>query len=152
MPTPKLTDEQLMQALDAVAETGNAVKAAKKLKMSPSGLKDRLKVARERGMKHKVVAAQVEATKKTGRSLNDFRSEYDKNYIVPRKIKEALMELGEGWEYEVNFAKIAGVGLVDMGNYRDEFSQHIVVLNREGRRAWAGTVATAHKMREMIGR
>ena len=90
-----------------------------------------------------------EEPKKFGRSLADFRGSYDKSYIVPKKIKEALRNLGSGWEYEVNFARIAGISLSDLGNFRDQFADHVVTL-RESRRAWAGTAAAAKAMREML--
>lgn len=87
--------------------------------------------------------------KAAGRSLSEFRSTYDKATIIPAKVKEALKSLGTGWEYEVQFAKLAGVSLADLGAFRDQFAPHVVSL-REGRRAWAGTAATAKQMREML--
>jgi hypothetical protein len=85
-----------------------------------------------------------------GKSLSDFRRTYDKSFIVPNKIKAALKMLGAGWEYEVAFAKYAGVSLMDLGNVRDQFSDHIVSIGRESKRAWAGTKATADAMRRML--
>jgi hypothetical protein len=87
--------------------------------------------------------------KKAGRSLSEFRSLYDKDFIVPNRIKAALKILGGGWEYESQFARMAEVSLADLGNYRDQFADHVITL-RESRRAWAGTVATAKAMREMV--
>jgi hypothetical protein len=84
-----------------------------------------------------------------GRSLSDFRAAYDKAFIVPRKVKEALKRLGGGWEYEVNFAKMAQVSLSDLGMFRDEFAEHVVELHG-GRRAWAGTAGMARQMRDML--
>ncbi len=94
-------------------------------------------------------AAALAPEKRVGRSLNEFRLTYDKDTIIPAKVKTALRQLGQGWEYEVQFAKIAGVSLADLGNYRDQFADHVVTL-RESRRAWAGTTATAKAMREML--
>ena len=87
--------------------------------------------------------------KAVGRSLSEFRQTYDKSAIVPAKVKAALKAIGSGWEYEVQFAKLAGVSLVDLATFRDQFSDHIVVVERT-KRAWAGTVATANAMREML--
>ena len=92
----------------------------------------------------------VQGAPRVGRSLAEFRSVYDKATIVPTKVKAALKALGAGgWEYEVQFARTAGVSLADLANFRDQFAPHIVSL-REGRRAWAGSAATASAMREMI--
>ena len=87
---------------------------------------------------------------KAGRSLQEFKATHDKAYIVPARIKEALKQLGHGWEYEVQFAKIAGVSLADLGNFRDAFADHIVVVRRDGKRAWAGTPVSAARMRQMV--
>lgn len=90
------------------------------------------------------------AASKPGKSLTEFRQAYDKSLIVPQRIREGLKALGEGWEYESQFARLAGLSLPDLGNFRDQFSDHIVVLRRDGKRAWAGTAALAARMREMI--
>jgi len=87
--------------------------------------------------------------KKAGRSLQEFRSLYDKDYIIPTKIKAALREIAGSWEYEVNFAKIAGLSLADLGSYRDQFADYVVTL-RESRRVWAGTAAMAKTLKGML--
>lgn len=87
---------------------------------------------------------------KKGRSLAEFRALYDKDYIVPRKVKAALKELSDGWEYEVQFAKDAGVSLADLSAYREQFADHVVQIGRESRRVWAGTVGLARELRESI--
>lgn len=89
--------------------------------------------------------------RKSGKSLADFRAMHDKSFIIPTRIKEGLKQLGDGWEYEMTFAKICGVGLADLSSFRDEFSDFVVVVRRDGKRAWAGTKVTAQKMKEMIG-
>jgi transcriptional regulator with XRE-family HTH domain len=93
--------------------------------------------------------AVAPAAKKAGRSLAEFRQTYDKDTIIPGKVRAALREIGSGWEYEVQFAKLAGVSLADLSAYRDQFADYVVTL-RESRRAWAGTVATAKAMKEML--
>ena len=85
-----------------------------------------------------------------GRALDEFRARYDKDYIVPRRIKAGLESLGAGWEYEVQFARMAGISLADLAAYRDQFAGHCVALGRDSRRAWAGTVKTATEMRSML--
>jgi hypothetical protein len=102
----------------------------------------------------RLVRGQAKSTgsasaQKTGKSLADFRQQYDKDFIIPTRVKAALKELGGGWEYEVQFAKVAGVSLADLGNYRDQFIDHVVTL-KESRRVWAGTVQMAETMRGMI--
>jgi hypothetical protein len=97
----------------------------------------------------RIGAAEAKVERK-GRSLSEFRASYDKSFIVPRKISAALKILGpSGWEYEVQFARIADVSLADLGNFRDQFSDHVVSL-RESRRAWAGSKKTAKEMRAML--
>jgi hypothetical protein len=91
-----------------------------------------------------------EQVKKFGRPVSDFRAEYDKSYIIPKKIKDTLKRLGGGgWAYEVEFAREAGVSLSDLGNYREQFMANIVPL-RDSRRAWAGSEATAKQLRGML--
>jgi len=69
---------------------------------------------------------------KGGRTLAEFRQQYDKSTIVPGRVKAVLKQLGTGgWEYEVQFAKIAQVSLADLSVFRDQFSAHVVQL-REG--------------------
>lgn len=85
-----------------------------------------------------------------GRSLAEFRSEFDRDYIVPRKIRAALAALGTAWLYEVEFAKAARVSLADLGNYRDAFIAHVVLLKRDSRRVWAGTRKLAARLRGML--
>ena len=86
-----------------------------------------------------------------GKSLAEFRATHDKAFIIPKKIKEALQQLGSsGWEYEVGFAKLAGISLADLGNFRDQFAEHVVAIRRDGKRAWAGSKDTAAKMRAMV--
>lgn len=96
--------------------------------------------------------AVAAATKPVGRSIDEFKASYDKSYIVPGKIKAALQKLEHSWLYEVDFAKLAGVNLADLGAFRSAFEDHVVVLSGQdrGKRVWTGTKAAATKMREMI--
>lgn len=101
--------------------------------------------------------AKKDATKgqpgrKTGRSIEEFRNAFDKATIVPSRVKAALAALGTGWMTELEFAKLAGVSLPDLGTYREAFEGHVVVLPGEhkGKRLWAGTKAVATRMREML--
>lgn len=107
----------------------------------------------------KTVAAKKTAPKQaatpraSGKSLEEFRSAHDKNYIVPKKIKDALTKLNESWEYEIDFIKLAGVSLTDLATFREQFDEHIVAVKVSGashrKNVWAGTVAFATKLREL---
>ena len=157
MPAQPISDADLLEALRILKATGGIREAAKAAKMSFGGFRSRLATAKKRGLtlsaaKNAKPNGKAMKPSKSGRSLQDFRAEYDKDFIVPQKISDALRILGDGWEYEVQFAKLASVGLVDLASYRDAFAEHVVVLGREGRRAWAGTKEAAAKMREMLGR
>lgn len=112
--------------------------------------------ARATGTDRKSIAAALRkpstdgASCKKGRTLAEFRATYDKSFIVPGKVKAALKALGNGcWEYEVAFAKDAGVALSDLGNFRDQFADYIVTV-KDNRRVWAGSVSTAKTLREML--
>lgn len=126
-----------MTEQEAVKKYGTITAAAKALGIAQSTLSDRLKRASQ---------PKGDAT---GRSLSEFRATHDKSYIVPKKIRDGLAKLGEGWEYEMNFAKLAGISLSDLAAFRSLFEEHLVVVDRT-RRAWAGTKATAAKMRAMV--
>lgn len=89
----------------------------------------------------------------TKKSLTDFKAAHDKSFIVPTKIKAGLDKLGnDGWEYEVEFTKLAGVSVADISKFRELFAEQVVLVRNEGRerRVWAGSKSLAAKMREMI--
>lgn len=91
------------------------------------------------------------AVKPLGRSLEEFRANHDKSFIVPGRIKAALEKLGNGWQSELEFAKLAGVSMTDLGAYRAQFEAFVVPVSRDGsRRVWAGSKTVAEKMREMV--
>lgn len=88
--------------------------------------------------------------KSAGRTVLDFRAEHDKSYIVPKRIRDALQKLGNSWEYEVGFLRLAGLSTTDLATYRDEFSEYLVLVGgRNPKRIWAGTVELAKQLREM---
>ena len=95
--------------------------------------------------------------KTPGRTIDDFQKEHDQSYIVPARINAGLAELGDTWEYEIDFQKRIGCNANMLSRYRDQFADYIVdVQRRPGRshstRAWAGTKKTADKLREMTAR
>ena len=83
------------------------------------------------------------------RSVADFRNTYDLNTIVPKKIAAGFKLLGAGWMYESEFAKAAGLTMKDLGMFRDNYADHIVVVG-DSRRIWAGKKTVAEQMRQMI--
>lgn len=94
-----------------------------------------------------------QAAKQAARSIADFRAAHDTSYIVPTKIKAALAAMDGGWLYEGEFVKLAGISLTQLGLFREQFEEHLVVLKgttHGGRRAWASTKAVAKQMREMV--
>jgi hypothetical protein len=91
------------------------------------------------------------AKKSAGKDVEAFRQSHDKSYRIPRIIKESLAELGDGWEYELEFLKRSGLSVVDLATYRDQFADNWMEVrsgNRNVKRVWAGTVKFANKLRE----
>lgn len=88
---------------------------------------------------------------KVGKSVAAFRSAHDKSFIVPNKISEALKKLGDGWEYEADFIRLAGISQGEMGAYRESFVDHVVTVGgKNPRKVWAGTKVLAEKLRAMV--
>lgn len=89
----------------------------------------------------------------SGKSLEAFRSAHDKSYIIPRRIETALAKLADSWEYELDFAKVAGVSIADLALFRDQFEDHVVAVKVTGgshkKNVWAGTPAFAAQLREL---
>lgn len=117
--------------------------------------------ARALGMDHKKLwrlvragqskAESVAKTAKVARTLAEFRATYDKDTIVPAKIRAALSQLRAGWEYEADFVRRAGISFSDLGNYRAMFEVNCVNIRRDGKRAWTGNVKLAQQMKEVVG-
>jgi len=85
-----------------------------------------------------------------GRSLADFKKEFDKNTYIPEKIKAALKELGDGWEYEHEFSKRSGVNYTDLNIFKPEFEEHFVYIKKESKKIWCGTKTMAKQLKELI--
>lgn len=87
-----------------------------------------------------------------GKTLNEFADLHDKGTIVPKRIRTALVQLGDSWEYEGDLIKRAGLSQTDFSRFREQFAaDHSVELGgRNPKRAWAGTKAFATKMREKL--
>lgn len=92
--------------------------------------------------------------KTPGRSLNDFQATHDKNVVVPTLIREALSRIVGEWRYEMEFIREANISIVDIGRYRDNFSEHMVVIktkDNKPKNVWFGSTADADKARDMEG-
>jgi hypothetical protein len=125
------------QAQKLVKEHGSLTKAAKAAGMS-------------RPCFTRWVRKEADAPKKVEeRSLSAFAQKYDKDTIVPMRVKEGLKTMPD-WLYEMEFSRHSGVTLADLGLYRDMFNEHIVEIKRESRRVWAKTPVIAGKLKEMI--
>lgn len=93
----------------------------------------------------------VPTVKQAGKSLADFRATYDKSYIVPAKIKAALEKLGDGWEYNIDFARIADVSIPDLTLFAEQFEPHIVnTKGRTAKRIWFGNPKVAAEARKLV--
>jgi hypothetical protein len=93
----------------------------------------------------------MSAKKPSGKDVEAFRQQHDKTYRIPRIIKASLAELGEGWEYELEFLKRCGLATGDLAMFRDQFADHWLEVRssaRNTKRVWAGTVKFANKLRE----
>jgi hypothetical protein len=89
------------------------------------------------------------------RTLADFRAAHDPDVIVPNKIRVALEKVGaagpENFEYEMEFAKLAGISVNQLAAYRDQFAKHIVETGgthgRKGKLVYFGDPKVAAKLR-----
>jgi len=137
----EITQAEVEAAHAALLKHGSVTKAAAALGIPRTSFSRRL-----------AKTQSAAPPKRAGRSISEFRELHDRGFIVPRKIKQALAQLGpDGWDYEIDFARLAGVSLIDLGVFRDQFESHWLVIGRSGKRAWAGTAATAKRLREMSG-
>lgn len=91
-----------------------------------------------------------QTSKPKGRSLQEFKSTFDKNTIIPQKIKKALKELGNGWEYENEFIKRAGINYTDLNMFKSEFEDYFIFLTKQHKKIWCGTIEMINQLKELI--
>lgn len=92
------------------------------------------------------------------KGIDDFRAAFDKNVIVPNKIKAGLEKLekrrsgGDAWETEVDFLRTAGCSTTDLAAFRDQFTEYFVNVGteRQPKRVWFGSKKAASKAREAV--
>lgn len=137
----KLYKEHGMSLTRAAAAAGMARSTFTKLLRGEVPAKPRKTLAKPAG--------GPDPARGVGKALAEFRSTFDKNVIVPERIRAGLSALGSNWEYEVAFAKFCGVSLADMSNFRGLFPDNWLAVKREGRRVWSSK-ATIRAMREML--
>lgn len=94
--------------------------------------------------------AKAKPLSTTGKSLDEFRSLHDKNFIVPKKINDALMKLGSSWLYEVEFLKLASISTTEGATFREQFKDFYVEVGASKKRVWAGTKAYANQLRAKL--
>lgn len=82
-----------------------------------------------------------QSTKTAGRTLADWGAKHDKDIVIPNKIKAALAAMAkEGPEhflYEQEFLQLAKISTTDLGKYRGQFADHIVVVTHENGKAYS---------------
>jgi hypothetical protein len=136
------------QVLSLINGGLSQTKTAARMKMSRKTVK---KIIESASTPSVLLKSKDLAPEKTvGKSLAEFRAQYDKATIIPAKIRAGLKKLGNGWHYEADFLKIADVSAVDLGRFRDQFSEYFVVTKRDGRKAWAGNIAFANNLRKYL--
>ena len=140
--------EKSREAYEALEKHGSAAAAAKALGISRKAFRDR--IARGRNEVTDKLAEDKPKQAAASRSLEEFRKTYDKDLIVPAKIREAIKALGDGWVYEQEFTRLANVSYNDLSIYRELFADHIVVIKKDSRKVWAGTPELAEEMRRML--
>ena len=100
-----------------------------------------------------MVAKKLQNAKNAGRSKDEFRTAHDKSYIVPKKIREGIEELGpDGWEYEREFLRRCGLSTTDLSRFRDGFEDyHVNTGGKSPKRCWTGSPEFAEELRELVG-
>ena len=86
-----------------------------------------------------------------GKSLDQFKAAHDKGFIIEKRLRDALTDLGESWLYESELMRTARIGPGEIARLRERFSKFNLLVGRRGkqRHVWAGTPALAKKLRAM---
>jgi hypothetical protein len=80
---------------------------------------------------------------------------HDINVIIPMKISKALESLAsegpEAWDYEADFVRRASISQTHLGQFRDQFADHVVetphLQGRQPRKVWFADPKIAAKVR-----
>ena len=138
--------DKTAEALAALEQYGSRKAAAAALGLSKTSFRKRLM----RNTGGETVTAPKPKQNGPVKTLSDFQQTYDKDTIVPAKVREAIAALDGGWVYESEFTRLSGVSFADLSTYRDEFSSYIVFVKRDSKRIWAATPELAEQMRRML--
>lgn len=125
----------------AIERAGTMTRAAVELKVSHHVLR---RILAESG-ECKALAPRAKAKRKT---LDDFRTAYDKSFIVPARIKAGVEKYLAGgyWETDQNFRELCRVPPHLWRRYADGFEQYQIRV--DGKILWAEP-DMIDKMREM---
>ena len=93
-----------------------------------------------------------------GKTLAEFRATHNRNEVINQRIRSALAELGDSWEYEMDFARRAKIASHEWSPRRELYATHIVFVkanfgqgtNSNRRRIIAGTAKFAAKLRAAV--
>lgn len=96
---------------------------------------------------------QPSAKKSQGMSLEDLDNKFNPNVIIPKRIKEALVKLGDNAMTVEDFRKFSNVSTTQLAMFSSQFEDFQVIVRNEGKpkTLWCGTKAFATKARERIG-
>lgn len=92
------------------------------------------------------------------RTIADFKAAHDPNVIVPNKIRAAFAVMQkqgpEHFEYELDLARLASVGMAQMAAFRDQFAAHVVETQAQhgkaGKRAFFWDPKVAARVRKEL--
>ncbi len=127
---------------ELIEKYGSITEAAKALSVPRSTLSDQVD-KEDKGKKQ----AQGHGVK--GRTIKEFRQLYDKDTIIPQKIKAGLESLGSGWLYEAEFMRHCGVRVVDFKAYQEQFAEYMVAVENDRRVVWTGSKTVAEELRRL---
>jgi hypothetical protein len=91
--------------------------------------------------------------KSQGMSLEDLDNKFNPNVIIPKRINEALIKLGDNAMTVEDFRKFSNVSTTQLALFSSQFEDFQVTVRDSGRpkALWCGTKAFAKKARERIG-
>lgn len=97
--------------------------------------------------------SQLAVKKTQGMSLDDLDNKFNPNVIIPKRINEALIKLGDNAMTVEDFRKFSNISTTQLAMFSSQFEDFQVTVRDGGRPKvlWCGTKAFAKKARERIG-
>lgn len=84
------------------------------------------------------------------KARDDFRNQYDKKVIVPKRVQEGLKTLGlTGWEYVREFLRTNKIQERDWGLFSKDY-EHLIVEASDKKKVICGSKKLADEFREMV--